>query len=78
MTRRFNFYLEDAQYDALTLESERSSLSVAELIRRAIDGAFGFDEPRRTRGVELSFGVWRRPDAAVVGRRSGVRLDRPR
>lgn len=78
MSRRFNLYLEDAQYDALTLESERSSLSVAELIRRAVDRTFGFDAPRRTGGIELSLGVWRRPDAAVVGRRSGMRLDRPR
>lgn len=78
MSRRFNLHLEDLQYDALTAESERSSLSVAELIRRAIDQAFGFDDPRRTGGLELSFGVWRRPDAAVVGRRSGVRFGRAR
>jgi hypothetical protein len=78
MSQRFNFHLEDAQYEALTAESERTSLSVAELIRRAIDQAFGFDGPRRTKGLEVSVGVWRRPDAAVVGRRSGVRFGRPR
>jgi hypothetical protein len=76
MSRRFNFYLEDAQYDVLTAESERASISVAELIRRAIDRAFELDSSRRTGGFELSVGVWKRPDAAVVGRRSGVRFGR--
>ncbi len=78
MSQRFNFHLEDAQYEALTAESERTSLAVAELIRRAIDQAFGFDEQRRTKGLELSVGLWRQPDAAVVGRRSGVRFGRSR
>ncbi|MCW2965852.1 MAG: hypothetical protein JWO17_3104 [Actinomycetia bacterium] len=76
MSRRFNFYLEDLQYNVLTAESGRSSISVAELIRRAIDQAFELDSSRRTGGIELSVGVWKRPDAAVVGRRSGVRFRR--
>jgi hypothetical protein len=76
MTRRFNLYLEDLQYDVLTAESGRSSISVGELIRRAIDQAFELDSSRRTGGIELSLGVWKRPDAAVVGRRSGVRFRR--
>jgi hypothetical protein len=74
MSRRFNITLEDLQYDALTAESARSSVAVAELIRRAIDQAFELDDRRRTGGIELSVGVWRRPDAAVVGRRPGVRF----
>lgn len=76
MSRRFNFHLEDSQYDVLTAESERSSLSVAELIRRAIDRTYELNAPRRTDGIELSFGLWKRPDAAVVGRRPGVRFPR--
>jgi hypothetical protein len=76
MSRRFNFYLEDVQYDVLTAESGRSSVSVAELIRRAIDRAFELDSSRRVSGIELSVGVWKRPDAAIVGRRSGVRFRR--
>jgi hypothetical protein len=76
MTRRFNLYLEDLQYDVLTAESGRSSISVGELIRRAIDQAFELDSSRRTGGIELSVGVWKRSDAAVVGRRSGVRFRR--
>jgi len=74
MSKRFNLHLEDGQYAALTAESARSSVSVAELIRRAIDRTFELDPSRRAKGVELSVAVWRRPDAAVVGRRPGVRF----
>jgi hypothetical protein len=73
---RFNVILEPRQYEYLCAEANRSSLSVAELIRRALDRAYAFDEERRQRGVELSVGVWRRPDAAVVGRRPGIRFTR--
>jgi hypothetical protein len=76
MGRRFNITLEDRQYTFLTEESERLSVSVAELIRRAVDSTFGLDPERKTPGVELSVALWRRPDAAVVGRRAGVRLGR--
>ncbi len=34
------------------------------------------DGDRKTPGVELSIGVWRRPDAAIAGRRPGVRFER--
>ena len=73
---RFHITLEDSQYVFLTEQSERLSVSVAELIRRANDSTFALDTKRRTPGVELSVAVWRRPDAAVVGRRPGVRLGR--
>jgi hypothetical protein len=77
MSRRFNLHLEDIQYAALTAESARSSVSVAELIRRAIDRSFDLDSPRRTSGMELSVALWKRPDAAVLGRRPGVRFRKP-
>lgn len=73
---RFNLILEERQYRFLSLEAERQSVSAAELIRRAIDRAYGLDAGRKTGGLEVSVGVWRRPDAAVVGRRPGLRLDR--
>jgi hypothetical protein len=72
----FNLILEDRQYRTLTVESERQSVSVAELIRRSIDAAFSLDDRRRVPGVELSVSVWRRPDGAVAGRRPGIRLPR--
>jgi hypothetical protein len=76
MATRFHVTLEDHQYRFLTEESGRLSVSVAELIRRAVDSTFALDPARRTPGVEVSFGVWRRPDAAVAGRRAGIRLRR--
>ncbi len=76
MSKRFNLILEEAQYAFLSSESERQCVSVAELIRRSIDHAFELRSSDRTDGFELSFGVWRRPDAAIVGRRSGVRFRR--
>jgi hypothetical protein len=76
MATRFHVTLEDRQYRFLTEESGRLSVSVAELIRRAVDSTFSLDPDRRTPGVEVSFGVWRRPDAAVAGRRAGIRLRR--
>jgi len=73
---RFNLILEERQYRFLTAESERQSLAAAELVRRAIDQAFGLSSDERAEGFEVSFGLWRRPDAAVVGRRPGVRFRR--
>jgi hypothetical protein len=76
MSKRFNLILEEGQYAFLTCESERQSVAVAELIRRAIDHTFELRNSDRTDGFELSVGLWRRPDAAVVGRRPGVTFRR--
>jgi hypothetical protein len=76
MAHHFHVILEDRQYDALVLEAGRSSVAIAELVRRAIDTALGLDADRRAPGVEVSLSVWRRPDAAVAGRRPGIRLRR--
>jgi Ribbon-helix-helix protein, copG family len=68
LSRRTQITLPDRQYTLLREESARSTLSMAELVRRAIDSAY---EPHRRptlRGYELSLGLWRQPDAAVVGR----------
>jgi hypothetical protein len=76
MGTRFQLTLEERQYRYLTAESERLSVPVAEMIRRAIDNTYSLANDRKTSGMEVSFGIWRRPDAALVGRRAGVRLDR--
>jgi hypothetical protein len=58
------------QAEFLADERARTGLSLGELIRRAIDATYR-DEARPTvAGFELSVGAWRRPDAAVVGRRT--------
>jgi hypothetical protein len=68
MSRRTQITLAERQYELLRFEAFRSSLSMAELIRRAIDQTY---EPRRRpaiRGYELGISLWRQPDIAVVGR----------
>ena len=68
MSRRIQITLLDRQYDLLRHESYRSGLSIAELIRRAIDGVYRPQRRPVVRGYELTVGLWRQPDAAVVGR----------
>jgi hypothetical protein len=74
MSYRFNLFMTKGQYDCLSDEADRTGLSIAELVRRAIDGAYRPEQRQRTGGFELSVGLWRRPDAAVAGRRPGIRL----
>jgi hypothetical protein len=66
--------LTDRQHAFLLDESARTGLSLAELVRRAIDSTYRPHERRRLRGLELSLSVWRRPDAALAGRRPPGRL----
>lgn len=59
----------DRQHGILRDESERTGLSMSELIRRAIDGTYRPGTRVRLRGMELNLGLFREPDAAAVGRR---------
>jgi hypothetical protein len=74
MSRRTQITLSDRQHAYLVGESVRTGLSLAELVRRAIDGTYRPHLRPRVSGLELSLGVWTRPDAAVVGRRRARRL----
>jgi hypothetical protein len=74
MSRRTQITLRDAQYDLLVDESLRSGVSMAELIRRAIDHVYRPWVRTRIKGWELSGGLWKRPDAGVLGRRVRDRL----
>jgi hypothetical protein len=69
MSRRTQITLTDRQHAFLRHESERTGLPLAELVRRAVDSVYRPHSRPRLRGVELSLGLWRRPDAAVIGRR---------
>jgi hypothetical protein len=69
MSRRTQVTLTDRQHAFLRNESARTGLSMAELVRRAVDTTFRPNARPRLRGMELSFGIWSRPDVAVVGRR---------
>ena len=69
MSRRTQITFSDRQHAFLVDESARSGLSMAELVRRAVDLTFRPYSRPKLRGLELSLGVWTRPDAALVGRR---------
>jgi hypothetical protein len=74
MSTRFNLLMTETQYTVLVDEANRTGLAVAELVRRAVDEVYRPTARPRVPGVEVSLGVWRRPDAAVTGRRPGIRL----
>ncbi len=62
--------LTDEQHEFLRVESHLTGLPMAELVRRALDVAYPAGERPRIRGWDVRVGVWRRPDAAVIGRRA--------
>ena len=74
MSRKTQVTLTDRQHAYLIGESIRTGLSMAELVRRAIDKVYRPELRPKIPGYELSLGVWRRPDAAIVGRRKERRL----
>jgi hypothetical protein len=74
VSRRTQITLTDRQHGFLVSESERTDLSMAELVRRAIDRVYRPEQRPRIRGYEVSLGLWDRPDAAIVGRRRERRL----
>ena len=69
ISRRTQITLTDRQHALLLDESLRTGLSLAELVRRAVDVVYRPHSRRTLRGFELSLAVWRRPDAAIAGRR---------
>jgi hypothetical protein len=75
MGKRTHVTFTDRQHAFLAEEAGRTGLSLAELVRRAVERTYRLDDARRRlKGLELSIGVWRRPDAAVAGRRPERRL----
>jgi len=63
MARRLQILLSSTQYDFLTEEARRSSVSIAELIRRAIDTTYAPSGPQRVHVI-----------THTLGRRSGIPL----
>ncbi len=73
MGRRTQVTLTDRQHAFLLAESARTGLSLAELVRRAVDETYRTEQRRRVRGFDIGLGIWREPDAALAGRRAGSR-----
>ena len=63
MGHKIQITLSDVQYAFLNEEADRSSVSIAELMRRALDTVFGLKADREV--VQISH---------VLGRRSGRRI----
>jgi hypothetical protein len=73
MGRRTQVTFTDDQHAYLRGESARTGLSLAELVRRAVDETYRPERRTRLRGFDVGFGIWREPDAALAGRRAGPR-----
>jgi hypothetical protein len=69
MSERAHIIFTDRQKARLVDESLRTGLSMCELVRRAVDAAYRPGSRTTVHGFELSLGLWREPDAAIVGRR---------
>jgi hypothetical protein len=71
---RIHIQISQKMYRRLTRIANLTGLSIAELIRRAIERTYWPGELPRMKGFEISFGLWKRPDASVVGRRPGIKI----
>ena len=75
MSQRFHITLSDEQFVYLSRAAERTSLSVAELIRRAVEDKY-HPSGRAGRSIsEFTVAVWRRPVDSTRDRRRGISLD---
>jgi hypothetical protein len=68
MARKTQITLTDRQHRLLLEESVRTGLSMAELVRRAIDATYRPQLRPVVAGFHINLGATRTPDAAVVGR----------
>jgi hypothetical protein len=68
LSRKTQITLTDGQHAMLLEESVRSGISMAELIRRAVDAVYRPHRRPIVRGFQLNLGLLGQPDAAIVGR----------
>lgn len=64
MSHRLQITVSDQQYEYLDAEADRSSLSMAELVRRALDTTYALAGPPRVTVIEHA-----------LGRRAGRSID---
>jgi Ribbon-helix-helix protein, copG family len=69
MSRKTQITLTDEQHALLKAEAAVAGISMAEMIRRAVDHVYRPWLRPKVHGYEVNVAVWKRPDAAVVGRR---------
>ena len=68
MAKHLHVLLSEEHYEFLRVESARTGLSMAELVRRGLDATYEILRRPKVRGVEFRLGLWRRPDAAAAAR----------
>jgi hypothetical protein len=71
---RIHIQISKKMYSRLNRIANLTGLSIAELVRRAVERTYWPGEIPRMKGFEISFGLWKRPDASVVGRRPGIKI----
>ena len=69
-SHRLQIHITTRQHALLQDESARTGLPMAELIRRSIDSVFRPGVRPQARGWQLTFGVFKEPDVAIVARRA--------
>lgn len=65
MSHRTQITLSDGQYQRLRIRSQASGISLAELVRRAIDDAYAEDEPSLDEAIQIlerTSGAWKDRD----------------
>jgi hypothetical protein len=65
MAHRTQITLSDGQYQRLRIRSQASGVSLAELVRRAIDDVYAEDEPSLDEAIQIldrTSGAWRDRD----------------
>jgi hypothetical protein len=74
MSVRVHIQMTPTMHKRLVDIANRTGLGVAELMRRAAEQKYWPDELPKMKGFEVSVGFWKRPSAAIVGRRPGIKL----
>ena len=69
-SHRLQIHITTRQHELLRDESARTGLPIAELIRRSIDAVFRPSVRPQARGWQLTFGMFKDPDVAIVARRA--------
>ncbi|MCC6272298.1 MAG: ribbon-helix-helix domain-containing protein [Deltaproteobacteria bacterium] len=61
MMRRTQLYIDEALFRSLTLLSRKKKITVSELVRRAIESAYGrrSQYSDRLKLMESAFGIWK-------------------
>ena len=66
MARKTHITLTDRQHEFLLEESMRTGLSMAEMVRQAIDAHWRPQARSPVRGYDVRLSVWKRPSATIV------------